>query len=113
MTEASLGVRLQMCPWEGLLQLLAWMLGYSLAGVAGVSVSADFTGCALFFRNVLTKMETHTFCSGFPRPKLQAEGGKKPPEASEFRKQILEKLQGGRGGSLSLRISHETRQPEV
>ncbi|XP_071669441.1 uncharacterized protein [Patagioenas fasciata] len=32
---------------------------------------------------------------GLPRPKYQAEGGKKPPEASEFRKQILKELQGG------------------
>ncbi|XP_064931386.1 serine/arginine repetitive matrix protein 1-like isoform X2 [Columba livia] len=31
-----------------------------------------------------------------PRAEYQAEGGKKPPEAPEFRKQILKKSQGGR-----------------
>nr|XP_021138912.1 uncharacterized protein LOC110356442 [Columba livia] len=43
-----------------------------------------------------SRMEALGDAVGLPRAEYQAEGGKKPPEAPEFRKQILKKSQGGR-----------------
>ncbi|XP_009330863.1 PREDICTED: uncharacterized protein LOC103924126 [Pygoscelis adeliae] len=50
---------------------------------------------------------------GPPRAKDHSKRGKKSPEASEILKQILEQLEKGHGGSISLCLSRQTRQPEV